>query len=257
MRRSGWRVARLVPLATLATLVPLVMTAGSTIEAPTARAKEPKDPIVELRQSEVDRLKAEAAKVAPLEARIAALQAIEAELRASLLVAQQRLRLAPFEPTTLTRADFAPKLGDAQRLDARDGKARRQPLGKRLGDSARGLVVAFWATWCKPCTSPEELARLGRLKADLAAQGAELVFMAIDELDKVVADPRAGTWLYPLWQRDDGHIAMLPEAFVRAEGLDLPMMLVVAKDGHVRWVRKGALDDRSASEILTAVIRQD
>lgn len=247
MRRWGWA------LAALAALAPVVLSGG---DGPAAQAKEPKDPIVEIRQSEIDRLKAEAAKVGPLQARIAALEGIEAELRAALLVAQQRLRLAPFEPSTLTRADFSPKLGDAQRLDARDGKAKRQPLGKRLDESTRGLVIAFWATWCKPCTSPDELARLGRLKADLAAQGAELVFMAIDELDKVVADPRAGTWLYPLWQRDDGHIAMLPEAFVRTQGLDLPMMLVVAKDGRVRWVRKGALDDRVASELLTAVIRQ-
>jgi len=189
--------------------------------------------------------------------RLAALERAQAETLGELHVAQQRLGLAPFSPTSLVGADFALKLPDASRLDLRTAKARRMSLAHSLALTKRGMVIAYWATWCKPCTSAEELGRLARLRGELASQGAELVFMAIDGLDKVVQDPRAETWLYPLWQRDQGHLDMLPEAFVRTEGVDLPLLVVVSKAGRVRWVRKGALDDDATRDILTAIIRGD
>lgn len=197
------------------------------------------DEEVEIKRSELTRLRETAARVAPLEAQLEALQAQHRQTLAALELAEVRLRLRPFSPSALVRADFKPK------------------LAKALEASERGLVVAYWATWCKPCTTPDELERMKRLRSELAAQGADLIFLAVDGLDEVVADPRAGGWLYPLWQRDDGHIDMLPESYVRAQGLELPLMLVVPKSGQVRWVRKGALDDDAERDLLTAVIRGD
>ncbi len=215
------------------------------------------DEEVEIKRSELTRLRETAARVAPLEAQLEALQAQHRQTLAALELAEVRLRLRPFSPSALVRADFKPKLVDAARLEARDGRAKKTSLAKALEASERGLVVAYWATWCKPCTTPDELERMKRLRSELAAQGADLVFLAVDGLDEVVADPRAGGWLYPLWQRDDGHIDMLPESYVRAQGLELPLMLVVPKSGQVRWVRKGALDDDAERDLLTAVIRGD
>lgn len=211
--------------------------------------------LVEITYGELNRIRAEAAKVAPLEERVRALQREREEIQARLQLAQQRLRLAPFSPSALVRAQFQPKLPNALKLEERDGRARSTSLKRALADSERGLVIAYWATWCKPCTTPEELQRLKRLRAELRRQGAELLFMAVDELDKVKADPRANTWLYPLWQYDDGHLRMLPQGYVRSQGIDLPLMIIVPKSGQVSWVRKGALDDDAERDILTAVIR--
>lgn len=220
-------------------------------------AREPKDEPVEVKSSELARLRAAAAKVEALEQRVATLERDKVAALEALRVANQRLGLEPFAPGTLAASDFVVKLPSAARLDALGGKAKNASLQRTLDGTRRGMVVAYWATWCKPCTSPEELARLGELKRTLATQGADLVFMAIDELDKVTSDARAKTWLYPLWQRDDGHFDMLPEAYVRGDGVELPLMLVVAKSGRVRWVRKGALDDGAMQDIVTAVIRGD
>ncbi|MFO0744656.1 MAG: redoxin domain-containing protein [Myxococcota bacterium] len=232
------------------TLWALAACGSSSVAAP----PRPDDPVT-IKQGELTRLRDEAARVGPLQDRLAALQRERDEALAALHVANQRLGLEPFAPTSLARVDFAVKLPDASRLDARTAKPKRTTLSKVLGDTQRGLVIAYWATWCKPCTSEEELQRLARLRGELATQGADLVFLAVDGLDKVVADPRAERWLYPLWQRDQAHLDMLPESFVRADGVDLPLMLVVPKDGRVRWIRKGALDDDAARDLVTAVIR--
>ena len=128
---------------------------------------------------------------------------------------------------------------------------------RSAGLAGAGALVAFWATWCKPCTTPDELHRLERLRRELADQGADLVFFSVDEtMATVTGDPRAGTWLYPLWQRDNGHLEMLPRPWVQSQGVDLPLMLVVAPDGKVSWARKGALDDDATRDLLTAVRRQ-
>lgn len=228
--------------------------AGACASPSLAAPPKPEDPVT-VRRSELEALRATADRVPALEGQIAALERERQALTAAVEVANQRLGLAPFAPAGLERGDFTVKLPDALRVDGRAQKPRKASLARAVGDARRGLVLAYWATWCKPCTSDEELARLAKLRAELATQGAELAFLAIDGIDKVLSDPRADRWLYPLWQRDQGHLEMLPEAFVRRGGLDLPLMLVVGKGGRVSWVRRGALDDDAARDLLTAVIR--
>lgn len=205
--------------------------------------------------AELARLRAQAARVGPLEQRLAALEREHAATLERLHVAEQRLGLVPFETAALEATDVPVKLQDAQFLESQGGRARKKSLAKELAATDRGLVIAFWATWCKPCTSEEELARLKRLSRELSAVGSELVFLAVDGLDKVTADPRAGGWVYPLWQRDQGHLQMLPEAFVRERGVDLPLFLVISKDQRIRWVRNQALDDTAVRDLVTAVMR--
>ena len=229
----------------------LVQVACASSSASTPGPNEP----VPVMPAELARLQAEAARVGPLQSRIAELERQKAALEAEVLVGQQRLGLAPFQPTSLAATDFTLKLADATKLDAQDGRGRKQSLARALADTQHGALIAFWATWCVPCTSPEELARLKGLRTTLATQGVDVLFFAVDELAKVQSDPRAATWLYPLWQRNQGHLDMLPEAFVRAQGVDLPLMLLVTKTGRIQWVRRGALDDDAVRDIVTAFIR--
>lgn len=231
-----------------------LVVASSSCGAPAAAAP-PADEPVGIAPSELARLEAAAARVGPLEARLAALEKEHAAVLERLKVAEQRLGIAPFDTKALERLDMPLKLQDAQILESRSGKARKRSLQKELAGTDKGLVIAFWATWCKPCTSDEELARLKRLSRDLEAVGSELVFLAVDGLDKVVSDPRADRWVYPLWQKDQGHLQMLPESFVRARGVDLPLFLVVKKDQRIAWVRNQALDDVAVRDIVTAVMR--
>ena len=76
--------------------------------------------------------------------------------------------------------------------------------------------------------------------------------MAIDDLTKVQEDPRASNWLYPLWQRNDGHVEMLPQSFVSAVGLGLPLFVVVSPSGMMRHYRNAPLDADVIREIVDA-----
>ena len=239
-------------------VVAYALAACAVACASPSRAKDPRpEDLVEVTRGELERLRALEARVAQLKAREAELERVVAEAQAALEVAEQRLGRRPFAPRTLVSADFVLKSpADALRLDAQAGSGKRQSLAKALAATRRGAVVAYWATWCKPCTAPDELARLARLKRDLAQAGADLVFFSVDEtLAAVTADPRAGTWLYPLWQGNDAHLGMLPRSWIQSHGVELPVMLVVAPDGGVNWVRKGALDDEAERDLLTAVLR--
>lgn len=236
------------------------LLAGLAACAAPSHAKDPTPADkVEVTRGELDRLRALEPELARVKARQAELERALADAQQSLEVAEQRLGLRPFAPRSLLTADFALKSpADAQRLDGPGATGKRQSLAKALASTRRGAVVAFWATWCKPCTSPEELQRLTRMKRELAKVGANLVFFSVDEtLSAVTADPRAPTWLYPLWQGNDAHLGMLPRAWIQSHGVELPVMLVVAPDGQVRWVRKGALDEEAERDLLTAVIRSN
>lgn len=255
-------VTRAVPRASVSRLGSLAVLAALTVGvADPSHAKDPRPPdpndVVEVKRGELDKLRALQPELDRARARLADLATTLAETQAALEVAEQRLGRRPFNPSSLLTADFALKSpADAQRLDSVGGSGKRQSLAKALAATRRGAVVAFWATWCKPCTSPDELARLTRMKRDLAQAGADLVFFSVDEtLSAVTSDPRAPTWLYPLWQGNDAHLGMLPRAWIQSHGVELPVMLVVAPDGAVRWVRKGALDDQAERDLLTAIYR--
>ena len=49
----------------------------------------------------------------------------------------------------------------------------------------RPLIVNFWARWCGPCR--EEIPELVKLRAEQAADGIEVIGVAIEALDKIEA----------------------------------------------------------------------
>ena len=142
------------------------------------------------------------------------------------------------------------KLPDAQRLEARDGRAKRASLSRFIAGK-RGTVIAFWATWCVPCTSAEELAHMRDLRERLHEHGAEFVSMPIDGLDKVRGDRRASTWLYPLFQREGGHLEILPRSFVSSVGVNLPLFLVLDRRGRVTHYHNAVLNTEVIGEMIT------
>jgi thiol-disulfide isomerase/thioredoxin len=142
------------------------------------------------------------------------------------------------------------RLPDAHRVEHFGAKPRRLPLMRFL-QGRRGVVIAFWATWCVPCTTPEELRNLERLQRELQAHGAELISMPIDGLDKVTQDRRASTWVYPLFQRDAGHLDILPRSFVSKVGVNLPLFLVIDRSGRVTHYHDTVLSPAVIREMIT------
>ena len=178
------------------------------------------------------------------------------QFRERLQRLEARLGVRAFRPRHLKTAASGWKLNDTKLKSlARHGaKAGRGKLSRVLS-GAKASVVSYWATWCKPCTSKEELHLLRGLRAQIKPFGGQVVSFAVDGLDAVQADSRAPTWLYPVVQRDKGHLETLPEQMVRGGSLGLPMFTVVDAKGRVLFVRKGRLDEAVVEELVTAVAR--
>jgi thiol-disulfide isomerase/thioredoxin len=167
-----------------------------------------------------------------------------------------RVGLTAFEPKVLLRFPVAGRLSlpDVLQVDGPTAKSQRLSV-QRLIAARRGAVIVFWATWCVPCISDEELAYLAVLKEQLAASDVALLPLAVDGLDKVQAHEKASRWIYPLCQRDDAQLEILPKAFVEQNGVNLPLFLVVGADGVARWYHNRKLDDAVVQEIAIAASR--
>jgi peroxiredoxin len=174
-------------------------------------------------------------------------------LRERLAAFENYAGLGPFRPRFVVAADGGMKLtfGGASYVESAGAPPRKVKLAAEL-KGRPGVVIAYWATWCKPCTSEEELGRMRVLSDALAREGYAFVSLAIDGLEAVRNDPRAGRWHYPLYQANDGHLDMLPEAFVKQKGVGLPMFFVSRADGTVTYYRQGPLDEAVVAELLAA-----
>ncbi|MGK0359030.1 MAG: hypothetical protein ACI9U2_001326 [Bradymonadia bacterium] len=192
-----------------------------------------------------------AQKMNAMEQRIQRLEQALRQANARLDRAEQRLGLRPFAPQGLRRgANDALSLGTAKMLVKQGGKARTRSLKDHVGEG-RGAVFALWATWCIPCIADDELAHLRDLRESLPAD-FPLINVACDGIDKVNAHVKASEWLYPLWQKNDGHIDLLPQSFIEKNGLGLPLFVVVGPDGTMKWWRNASLSDGVVDEIITA-----
>lgn len=229
--RSDWPR----PAAALTVLL-LLACGGATKAEPPRRGT---DPVV-------------AQKMSALEARIQRLEQALATANARLDRAEQRLGFRPFQPGGLKRGAEVLNLGKAKLLADRTARPRTRSL-KDMVAGNRGAVFALWATWCKPCIADQELAHLRDLKASLP-KDFPLINVACDGVDKVKAHAKADRWLYPLWQKDDGHLDLLPQAFIKRNGLGLPLFVVVGPDGQMRWWRNAPLTDTVVDELITAAM---
>jgi len=177
-------------------------------------------------------------------------------LRKRLQFLEERAGFRPVSERTLKRVHGIGRVefpSKARRITDLADKGRKRNL-RELVRSQRGTVITWWATWCKPCTSPDELRHLRRLKASLSRYGLELVSIAVDDASTVRNDSRASTWVYPYWQLKDGHLDVLPAAMLRTGGVGLPLFLVVDSSGEIRWIRKQALTSDAVDDIISAAV---
>ncbi|MCO4764484.1 MAG: redoxin domain-containing protein [Myxococcales bacterium] len=228
---------------------------GCAKELPPNSVIVPKTQIAELqrRKVEIERCRTRLGQAGVAHHRTQGLLAEQRKLVAKL---QGRLGAGAFAPAHLRKSDgdWQLSLPRVKRLESHDGKPQRVQMSHLL-KGHRAVVIAYWATWCKPCTSTEELAHLAELQRQLALYDARVLSFAVDGLDAVMSDPRAATWRYPLVQKDNGHLDTLPKALVQSTGLGLPLFVVVDDSGKAQWLRKGKLDDEVIEELVTAAAR--
>lgn len=107
------------------------------------------------------------------------------------------------------------------------------------------LLVNFWATWCEPCR--REIPLLERLRHERAAEGIEVVGIAVDFRDAVQRYAREMRIDYPvLIGEQDGLSA------ISAFGMDtvFPFTIFADKQGRILTLKVGELHQDEAAFIL-------
>ena len=212
----------------------------------------PQSGLAGMNPAEKAELQTAQAEVKTLRAEMARLAAQLTAMSERLAAAEQRTGLRPVAGRWLKPLAAGTRFlaGAATVIDGPDDRGKQRNLAKYTR-STKGYVVALWATWCKPCTSREELALLHKLQPQLRQRGVELVSILVDDLDQARGHALAQRWIYPLWFVKSAHTQWLPEALIR-QGLSLPVFLVVSPEGEARYWAAGKLDEAAVRDLVAA-----
>lgn len=117
----------------------------------------------------------------------------------------------------------------------------------------QALIVNFWATWCAPCR--REIPLLKQLQQDHAGDGVQVIGIAIDFRDKVLAYAEEMQIDYPLLIGEQEALDAAAAFGVTTVGL--PFTVFSDRQGRVVTAHLGELTAAQADLILATVRRVD
>ena len=122
---------------------------------------------------------------------------------------------------------------------------------RSLKDDWKGkaLIINFWATWCAPCR--REIPLLNQLAADRARDNFQVVGIAIDFRDKVLAYAKEMQIGYPMLIGEQD--ALDAAAAFGVDAVGLPFTIFTDTSGRVIALHMGELTADEADLILSAV----
>ncbi len=125
---------------------------------------------------------------------------------------------------------------------------------RRLQDwPDRSLIVNFWATWCAPCR--KEIPLLQQLQRDRGADGFQVIGIAVDFRDKVLAYADEMQIEYPLLIGEQE--ALDAAAAFGVPTVGMPFTVFSDRQGRIVTAHLGELTAAEADLILDAVRRVD
>jgi len=117
----------------------------------------------------------------------------------------------------------------------------------RLGTwQGKVLVVNFWATWCAPCR--QEIPGLIAIQREHAANGAQVVGIAVDQADKVRDYAKEMGINYPILIAGMEGVSLARELGNRTGAL--PFTLVLDRGGQVVKTHLGLITREELEKLL-------
>ncbi|HXQ31616.1 MAG TPA: TlpA disulfide reductase family protein [Steroidobacteraceae bacterium] len=117
----------------------------------------------------------------------------------------------------------------------------------------KALMVNFWATWCAPCR--REIPLLNKIRREYAANGIEIVGIAVDFADDVRAYASHVPIAYPVLVGEQEGLEAA-RAFGVASAV-FPFTAFTDSHGRVLTIHLGELHEPDARAILAVVRRVD
>jgi len=136
---------------------------------------------------------------------------------------------------TLTRTDLPDLAGGRATLERWRGKV---------------VVVNFWASWCPPCR--EEIPGLIRIQQKLAANGLQVVGIAVDSADKSRQAATEMSISYPVLVAEVQIIDVTRRLGNRAGGL--PFTIVLDRDGRLVTTHLGLLSEGELERLVAPLL---
>ncbi len=112
------------------------------------------------------------------------------------------------------------------------------------------LVVNFWASWCAPCR--EEIPGLLRIQQRFAANGVQVVGIAVDSVDKSRQAAGEMAISYPVLVGGLQVIDMTRRLGNRAGGL--PYTVIIDREGRLVATHLGLISESQLERLLRPVL---
>lgn len=113
----------------------------------------------------------------------------------------------------------------------------------------RALIVNFWATWCAPCR--REIPLLQQVQRERGADGFQVIGIAVDFRDKVLAYAEEMSIEYPLLIGEQE--ALDAAAAFGLDAIGFPFTVFTDRSHRVVAAHLGELEPAEAEVILAAV----
>lgn len=183
-------------------------------------------------------------------AAFAAVIASAAAAGAALYLARQGATRVEPPPALATQAPVAELVERIPPFQLADREGHMRSLADWQGKS---LVVNFWATWCAPCR--REIPLLVKLQQEHGAEGVQVIGIAVDFRDKVLAYADEMKIDYPILIGEQD--ALDAAAAFGVEVIGFPFTIFSDRRGRIVAAHMGELTEAEAGLILGAVRRVD